>query len=147
MPFSQKLYDEFDEPCKDLFTKWLLGRGYTVTRHEENYLADIEAVNADGEFKFFEVEHKDILFTSAEDFPYPTVSFLGRKKKYGDFWYVIMSHLCVTPHTVSPIVMCHSSIIYRPEFLETLRMNTEHRHGDEGFYRVPKHLCRWGHIG
>jgi hypothetical protein len=37
-----------------------------------------------------EVKHKYPFTDATESFKFDTVSFLGRKKKYGDFWYVIV---------------------------------------------------------
>jgi hypothetical protein len=63
------------------------------------------------------------------------VSFLGRKKKYGDFWYVIVCG------ETEAILLAHSFEIYKEEYRELQTINTNERNGLDEFYRVPKDKC------
>ena len=110
-----------------------------IEKEEEDYQIDIEAVK-DGKTYYYEAEVKTgYPFTDADTFKFPTVSFLGRKKKYhercGGFYYAIVCR------ETECLLYCHSSVIYQEEFREIRTINTKHRKGKDEFYRVPKHLC------
>lgn len=90
--FNYKTYLQTDEQAKNLMVSYLTNKGYEITRDKETYGTDLE-VSKDGTKSLFEVEISSLDFT--KEFPYPMVSFLGRKKKYhdneGSFHYVIIS--------------------------------------------------------
>jgi hypothetical protein len=78
-------------------------------------------------------------FTTMDTFPFPTVSFLARKKKWKDigFWYIIVCK------ETNYALVANSNDIFKDEYLETLNINTEERQGKDYFYRVPKNKCKF----
>lgn len=135
--FNQDSYDKANGFAIDIITAFLKKKGYTIIDKEEDYTNDIDAINSDGELVKFEAEVKDKFFTSASNFPFPSVSFAARKKKYGDFWYIIVS-------TKSDYaVACHSSEIFKDEYAETVFIDTTKRYGDDYFHRVPNNKCHF----
>jgi hypothetical protein len=74
-----------------------------------------------------------------DTFPFPTVSFLARKKKWKDigFWYIIVCK------ETNYALVANSNDIFKDEYLETLNINTEERQGKDYFYRVPKNKCKF----
>lgn len=76
-----------------LMEEYLMKNGYTIIRKKsEDYGPDIKA-EKNGITEYYEVETKsDYPFTCALDFPFETVHFLDRKKKWADsgFWYVLI---------------------------------------------------------
>ena len=132
--FNQDSYDKANTFAIDIISTFLEGRGYDIVDKEEDYKNDIDAIK-DGKLVKFEAEVKDRYFTSANDYPFPSVSFAARKKKYGDFWYIIVS-------TKSDYaVACHSDTIFNEEYAETIYINTTKRLGNDYFYRVPNNQC------
>jgi hypothetical protein len=138
--FSQSSYDENDSWAKEHFLKYITEkRGHTVINSEENMSHDI-VTEKDGERYYFELEVKTsrYKFTNEKDFPFPTVSFLGRKKRLHNiqpFHYIIISK--ATGHAVH----AESDIIYRDEYKEEAYINVSDREGDDVLYRVPKESC------
>jgi hypothetical protein len=73
-------------------------------------------------------------------FPYSTVSFLDRKKKFSKdhlFFYIIISS-----KTYAALIV-RSDKIFKKEYLERLYINTRERSGEDYFYRIPRELCRF----
>lgn len=139
MKFVQQSYDENDLVAKNALIKVLTKHGWTIISAEENYDHDVIA-EKNGEVKYFEVEMKSqYKFTSDGTFPFPTVSFLGRKKRLHDkhpFLYVIISK------QTGWAVCCESSVIFQDQYIEKVKINTRDRQGIDTMYRVPKGLCR-----
>ena len=105
----------------------------------EDYDIDVIAYK-DGVKYRIEVEVKNTYFENQETYPFDTVSFLGRKKKYsnpGMFYYFLLS----TKH--NSFLYCESDIIYQEKHKETATVNTSQRYGEDLFYRVPKELCKF----
>ena len=138
MAFVQSEYDKYDKLGRKLLVEFLVNHGWTVTpKEEEDYLIDIVA-SKDGKIEHFEVEMKKTKFTSEEDFPFPTVSFLERKKKFHKdhyFFYVIISSINYGA------LIIRSDKIYNKIYSEVLDINTKERSGVDYFYRVPKEFC------
>ena len=135
--FNQDSYDKANTFGIDIVCGFLKGRGYTILEKEEDYKNDIDALNSVGELIKFEAEVKDTFFTSAQDFPFPSVSFAARKKKYVSFWYIIV---CTKTNYA---VACHSDVIFQDEYAETVYINTTKRLGDDYFFRVPNDKCHF----
>ena len=138
--FSQSSYDENDSWAKEHFLKYITEeRGHTVLNSEENMSHDV-VTEKDGETFYFELEVKGkrYKFTGEHDFPFPTVSFLGRKKRLHEiqpFHYIIVSK------TTGYAVHALSEDIYKDEYREEKYINVDDREGDDVLYRVPKRHC------
>ena len=129
--FRQGSYDRNNKYGIDIIHTFLKSKGYTIIEKAEDYKADIETIK-DGKKVLFEAEVKALSFTDRASFRYNTVSFAARKKRYGDFWYIIISRY------TDWACMAHSSVIFDPKYYEDVYVNTEVREGMDKFYRVPK---------
>jgi hypothetical protein len=136
--FVQESYDRNDEWGKSIVLRWLStyeDRFHVIQKQGEDYGVDIQ-VNAGENVISFEVEVKHgYPFTSADTFPFDSVSFLGRKRKFGKFWYVVV---CAETEA---ICICHSDEIYQEKYREIKTIATSERNGLDEFYRVPKDKC------
>ena len=144
--FVQASYDRNDDWGKEVLVRWLKmhgGRFAIIEKEKEDYKVDILALDTKADkLVSFEVEVKHgYPFTDAESFKFDTVSFLGRKKKYGDFWYVIVCG------ETEALLLCHSFEIYKEEYREIKTIATSERNGLDEFYRVPKEKCLFYTIG
>jgi len=138
--FVQASYDRNDDWGKEVLLRWLKSYGSRFTildKEKEDYKVDIVVLDTKADkLMSFEVEVKHgYPFTDEESFKFDSVSFLGRKKKYGDFWYAI-----VCAETES-ILIAHSYEIYKEEYREIKTIATTERNGLDEFYRVPKDKC------
>ena len=139
MKFVPESYLEADQLGKDLLVNYLKGRGYEIIDTTESYDHDIIA-SLNGEKVYFEVELKyspKYAFTKKGTFPFSSVSFLGRKKRLHDkhpFHYVIIS-------STGWAVSCHSSEIFKDEYMERVMINTNRRQGEDIMFRVPVDKC------
>lgn len=137
--FVQRSYNINNQSGIGKFTPFLESKGFTVPDKEEDYNVDIFAYRNGKEYRF-EIEIKNVEFTTRDTFPFDTVSFLGRKEKYHKdqpFWYVIIS-----PKT-NWFLICNSENIYKEDYKEVVHIDTLYRKGDDNFYRVPKELCHF----
>lgn len=137
--FVESSYVKNNSFAINIITTFLKGKGYTIIDKQEDYGIDIEAVK-DGETHYFEAEVKTgRSFTTRKTFPFPTVSFLARKKKWKDigFWYVIVCR------ETNYALVANSKDIFLDEYLETLNIDTDDRQGKDYFYRVPKEKCKF----
>jgi hypothetical protein len=138
--FRKDSYDLNNDSAISKVQKYLEDNGFTVEEKEvEDYDIDVIA-NKDGLEYRIEVEVKNTYFEDEETYPFDTVSFLGRKKKYSDpgmFYYFLLS----TKH--NSFLYCESDIIYKEKHKETATVNTSQRYGEDLFYRVPKELCKF----
>ena len=139
--FVQESYDTNDAYGKAIVIAWLKTQDWVADIiEEEDFGVDIEVVDHQGRSTFIEAEVKgNYPWTNKESFPFDTVSFLGRKKKWEGkgFYYALV---CAETQAMC---IAHSSQIFKEEFREVRRINTGHRQGLDAFYRVPKDLCRW----
>jgi hypothetical protein len=138
--FVQASYDRNDEWGRNVLVQWLQSfadRFEIVTKDKEDYKVDVLTYDNKNKKQIaFEVEVKhNYPFTDEESFKFDTVSFLGRKKKFGDFYYVIV---CAETEA---LLMAHSDVIYREEYREIKTIATNERNGLDEFYRVPKSKC------
>jgi hypothetical protein len=139
--FNQESYDTNDAYGKAIVTAWLKDQDWVEEIiDEEDFGIDLEAIDKEGKSHFFEAEVKgNYPWSDKESFPFSTVSFLGRKKKWEGkgFFYALV---CAE---TKALCIAHSSEIFKEEFREVRRIKTSHRNGLDAFYRVPKDLCRW----
>lgn len=138
--FRKDDYDELNDYAINMITKFLQFFGYDVPKKEEDYTIDIEAYRNNKKYRVEAEVRSDLWFTDRETFPFDTVSFLGRKKKYediSDFWYFLVCK------KTGYAVYCNSNTIYKDIYRETIRVNNIKRYGDDVFYRVPKSLCKF----
>lgn len=136
--FNKETYDKYDSFIKEKMIKFLSKRNYEILKQHEDYNHDLVALKNNKKY-YFELEVKiGYPFTSVEDYPFLTVSFLGRKKRLHNinpFYYLI---LC---KNTGFIVGCHSTEIFKNEYLEGVSVNTRNRKGKDKMYRVPKEKC------
>jgi len=138
--FRKDDYDELNDYAINMITEFLEFFGYDVPKKEEDYTIDIEAYRNNKMYRIEAEVRSDLWFIDRETFPFDTVSFLGRKKKYkdiSDFWYFLVCKK--TGHAV----YCNSNTIYKDMYRETIKVNNTKRYGDDVFYRVPKTLCKF----
>lgn len=118
----------------------MVKRGYTVIKEVEDYKHDL-VLSKNGKTFYFELEVKhNYPFTNRDSFRFPTVSFLGRKKKLHDFKKFNYVIIC---RETKWAITCESEHIYKDEYTEVLDINTSHRQGTDEFYRVPKEFCNF----
>jgi hypothetical protein len=141
--FDRGDYDKYDDVAKRIFIDHLVSKGYKIISDDETFMHDIVA-ERDNKIVYFEVEVKvGYPFTSQEDFPFPTVSFTGRKirlHKKKPFFYVIIDIKSST------MVYCHSSLIYHESHAQELSIDKRGRKGFDKFYRVPKEICTFARL-
>lgn len=138
--FVQASYDRNDDWGKEVLVRWLKSHGSRFTildKEKEDYKVDIVVLdNKSDKLMSFEVEVKHgYPFTDEASFKFDSVSFLGRKRKYGDFWYAIVCG------ETEAILIAHSYEIYKEEYREIKTIATTERNGLDEFYRVPKSKC------
>lgn len=138
--FVPNSYARSDDWAISRVKAFLTAKGYVINEKKfEDFDIDITAVK-DGKVESFEVETKTgYSFSDEATFPFETVSFLARKKKWASygFWYVI-----VCRETLA-FLMCNSKDIYQKKYLEILNIDSAERKGRDYFYRVPKNKCHW----
>lgn len=138
--FRKDSYDANNDIAIKKVIKYLESQGMRCEYKEEEDF-DIDLICYKGSKKYrVEVEVKNTYFEDEETYPFETVSFLKRKKKYakpGMFFYFLLSKKC------NSFLFCQSNIIYKDEYYEKCNVNTSQRYGSDEFYRVPKHLCQF----
>ena len=141
--FNKESYDKYDYYVKEKMAKFLKERGHEVLKDEEDYNHGL-VTERGGKVNYFELEAKvNYPFTTMSDYPFDTVSFLGRKKRLhhiNPFFYVI---LC---YETGAFVSCHSSDIYKDKYRHTINISTKERKGMDVVYRVPKLKCMFSNI-
>jgi hypothetical protein len=129
--FNQKSYDDNDKVAKDLMINFLQKKGHIITQSEETYGTDI--ITNKGKY---EVEMSSKEFTTRESFPYPMVNFLGRKEKYGDMYYVIISK------NKQYALVAAAKDIFKQENRTVVFCNTI-RQGLDEVYQLPKNQVKF----
>ena len=139
--FVQESYDSNDAFGKAVVKAFLQDQTWVKEIIDvENYDVDLEVIDNFGESYFFEAEVKTKYpWTNKETFKFDTVSFLGRKEKWKDKNFI---YALVCKETQA-LCFCNSSKIFKEEYKEVRRINSQHRKGLDVFYRVPKDLCTW----
>ena len=107
---------------------------------DEDYDIDIIAYKNNIEYRI-EVEVRTKLnWTSEKDYPFDTVSFLGRKEKYSKpnmFWYFLVSN------DINNFLFCRSDYIFNKQYQIKKQVDTNKRYGIDIAYHVPKQLCKF----
>jgi hypothetical protein len=137
--FVRESYEDNDLLGKQLLVAYLYTKGHTIKPETftEDYGVDI-LTELNGVDYRFEVEMKDKYnFTSANNFPFETVSFLGRKEKWKNQEY----EYCIIGKETKAAIFCNSKVIFNDEYKKVISIDTIHRKGDDLFYRVPVELC------
>tara|TARA_S200002703_G_scaffold157391_1_gene165074 strand:- start:1616 stop:2068 length:453 start_codon:yes stop_codon:yes gene_type:complete len=138
--FRKDDYDELNDYAISMITEFLQFFGYDVPKKAEDFTIDIEAYRNGNKYRIEAEVRSDLWFTERETFPFDTVSFLGRKKKYediSDFWYFLVCK------KTGYAVYCNSKTIYQDIYRENIMVNNKKRYGNDVFYRVPKMLCKF----
>ena len=139
--FVKSSYDENDSFGRQVLIHWLRNQKWVSNiSSTEDFGVDIIVTDTRGLDWGFEAEVKtNYPWTSKEDFKFDTVSFLGRKKKWEEegFYYALICK------ETKAICIAHSSVIYKEDYCEELRIETKDRSGADAFYRVPKNECKW----
>lgn len=135
MKFNQELFDTSDEEGKQLLIAFLEKKGHKISQNCDKYGIDLFS-EKDGKTYNWEVEMKSRRpWVSEETFPFDSVSFLNRKKKWDNFWYVIICR------ETRAAIFCHSSVIFHEVYKEKIYIKTSYRNGSDNFFRVPKEKC------
>ena len=135
MKFNQELFDTSDEKGKQLLIAFLEKKGHEISQNCDKYGIDLFS-EKDGKTYNWEVEMKSRRpWVSEETFPFDSVSFLNRKKKWDNFWYVIICR------ETRAAIFCHSSVIFHEVYKEKIYIKTSYRNGSDNFFRVPKEKC------
>jgi hypothetical protein len=135
MKFNQESFNENDEEAKRLLIAFLKSKGHNISNNCDKYGIDLFS-ERDGIEYNWEVEMKvKRPWTSKDTFQFDSVSFLDRKKKWDNFWYVV-----ICKETKAAII-CHSSVIFHNDYKQKVYINTAQRKGTDYFFRVPKEKC------
>ncbi len=138
--FRQDDYDKFNDISIKKVCDYLIEKGFSVPDKEEDYDIDIIAYKNNVQYRI-EVEVRTKLnWNSEKDFPYSTVSFLGRKEKYSKsniFWYFLVSN------DINNFLFCRSDYIFQEQFKVCIQVDTDKRYGIDIAYHVPKQLCNF----
>jgi len=138
--FRQDDYDKFNDISIKKVCDYLIEKGFSVPDKEEDYDIDIIAYKNNEQYRI-EVEVRTKLnWNSEKDFPYSTVSFLGRKEKYSKsniFWYFLVSN------DINNFLFCRSDYIFQEQFKVCIQVDTDKRYGIDIAYHVPKQLCNF----
>ena len=132
--FNQQSYNNSDQWARNLFLLYLMNNNFYITNAVENYDVDILAKKDEKEYRFELEVKRNYPFTSAEDYKFKTVSFLGRKirmHKEKPFIYVIICY------ETKYALCCNSSDIYKEEYMQIRNVDTIHRKGIDKFYNLP----------
>lgn len=144
MEFIRSEYDKYDHKAKEILAKYLQSIGHIPTIKTEDFSFDMYSTiphpGFPGVIWRWEAEmKKDVEWTSREDFPFDTVSFLARKNKYhNNFWYAI-----ICDANKKHIVIAHSRSVYQLGERKERTINKDTRSGKDVFYLVPKKCCFW----
>jgi hypothetical protein len=137
--FDYKTYLQTDAQAKEIFTKYITSKGYSITIDEETYGVDIIASKNNNK-ALFELEMSSQQFICAETFNYENVHFLARKKKMldkeGDYHYIILN----AAGTYAMTAM--ASKIFKEENKIT-KWAGNGRDGLDEFYQLPKNEVKF----
>lgn len=136
--FIQSSYDRNNSWAIDIASNFFRNKGFQIIDSNEDYNIDFSIKNNLGYRFGIEVEVKTgYPFTCESDFPFDTVSFLGRKEKWKDlnFFYMIICK------ETKISVVCNSLYIFQEKFREKIYIDSYERKGYDTLYRVPKKDC------
>ena len=138
--FRQDDYNKYNDVSIKKVSDYLIKKGFNVPCKDEDYDIDIIAYKNNIEYRI-EVEVRTQLhWTSEKDYPYSTVSFLGRKEKYcksNIFWYFLVSN------DIKNFLFCRSDYIFNKQYQVIKQVDTNKRYGIDIAYHIPKQLCNF----
>jgi hypothetical protein len=138
--FRQDDYNKYNDISIKKVSEFLIKKGFSVPYKDEDYDIDIIAYKNNIKYRI-EVEVRTKLnWTSEKDYPYSTVSFLGRKEKYSKsnvFWYFLVSN------DINNFLFCRSDYIFNKKYQVSIQVNTSKRYGADIAYHIPKKLCNF----
>jgi hypothetical protein len=138
--FRQDDYNKYNDASIKKVCDYLIKKDFTVPHKDEDYDIDIIAYKNNIEYRI-EVEVRTKLnWTSEKDYPFDTVSFLGRKEKYSKpnmFWYFLVSN------DINNFLFCRSDYIFNKQYQVIKQIDTNKRYGIDIAYHVPKQLCNF----
>ena len=135
--FSQRDYAAFDR-YKHIVVDRLNQSGWDAWVNGDQYGVDIVGWSRRGRLFTADVEVKAVDFTGQADFPFPTVRFTERKRKYGmGFFYIVLSM-----NGAAGYYACGRDI-YRTENAVVRRASRNGATAMEGFYELPKEKVVW----
>jgi len=138
--FRQDDYNKYNDVSIKKVSDYLIKKGFIVPQKNEDYDIDIIAYKNNIEYRI-EVEVRTKLnWTSEKDYPFDTVSFLGRKEKYSKpnmFWYFLVSN------DINNFLFCRSDYIFNKQYQIKKQVDTNKRYGIDIAYHVPKQLCKF----
>ena len=133
--FCEKQYSEHDVLGKRKFQSFCEKQGFEYNIPNENKGIDATMIINGIEYKC-EIEVKKSRWKSKKDFPFHTVSFLGRKKRLhdkGPFYYFIFSYY------ENAALCCNSINIYKDEYITNKFADRKNGNADiDEYYHVPK---------
>lgn len=135
-PFSQDLYDQYNEPVINQVTFNLHIKDHMILLNSDRYDVDLAILDTKGKVKgYIEVEYHGKYWTGSE-FPFKTIHFLGRKTKYaGDHVYYLM----VNRDGRGVVMIPFNKLVT----FKTVKVNNVYVEG-EMMYDVPVGECTWG---
>lgn len=138
--FRQDDYNKYNDVSIKKVCDYLIKKDFSVPDKDEDYDIDIIAYKNNIEYRI-EVEVRTKLnWTSEKDYPFDTVSFLGRKEKYSKpnmFWYFLVSN------DINNFLFCRSDYIFNKQYQVKKQVDTNKRYGIDIAYHVPKQLCKF----
>ena len=137
MSFSVSAYNKWDDWGKQVVKDYLLNQGHIIVPNPDRYGVDLYSEKRGKLYRWVVEVKTAVRWTTKEDFPYDTVSFLGRKEKWTEFpfWY------CIVCSQTKSILFAFSNVIYHKEF--EVEKYIGERSEVQKFYHVPKDLCHW----
>lgn len=134
-PFSQDLYDQYNEPVINQVTFNLHIKDHMILLNSDRYDVDLAILDTKGKVKgYIEVEYHGKYWKS--EFPFPTVHFLGRKTKYaGDHVYYVMTNFDGSNAVMIPFnqLVTHKKVLVTNMYVD-----------GESMYNVSRADCVWG---
>jgi len=138
--FRQDDYNKYNDVSIKKVCDYLIKKNFSVPYKDEDYDIDLIAYKNNIEYRI-EVEVRTKLnWTSEKDYPFDTVSFLGRKEKYSKpdmFWYFLVSN------DINNFLFCRSNYIFNKQYQVIKQVDTNKRYGIDTVYHVPKQLCNF----
>jgi len=133
-PFSKKLYDMYNY-LENIVIEKINIKNHSLTKNKDRYGIDIVIKKEENVVGGIEVESHGKYWKSII-FPFNTVHFLGRKKKFiGDNNYYLMLNESCTNCVVIPTKKLND---------EFLTLQNNEKCNNEYIYDVPKNKCIFG---
>lgn len=141
--FRRDSYNDSNQLGINLITGFLRRRGFDVPKRPEDYMVDIHAYKNNIKYLIEAEVRRGLNFTSANSFPFDTVSFLARKKKYESnqsFWYFLVCR------ETEYCLFANSKDIFQERYKVLKKINTSRRSGIDAVYHVPIDKCEFRNL-